>query len=545
MTRDATQYSAGGGWWDMQWMRFHLNILECMNGFVKSTALPDPNQTTYTTHYQGVARSLFSWTATDGTPLLAVGTTTNYYLNAEGYVFDVTPAGLPGSQSSEVYGNGYGVVPYGMGGYSNSALAYGPPIDFSQRLWSQDNFGSDLVVCDKDVGDGIYYWAYSFAQLNPTPPVVGPPAVPQIPARPNKLVKLSTMTTLSPYVGRMVFIDQTRHVIVLGANQPPPATTTQDLMNVWWSDAENITNWDVTAGGKGIGESGAQRLSVGSAIISGRVTRLENLIWTDKALYSMKYTGMPYIYGFFLMAANISIAGMNATVDSGGAVFWMGQGEFYAYSGAVDVLPCPIRDYVFQNINYAYNQKFFGGLNRAYSEVWWFYCSSNVSEIDSYVVYNWVENIWYFGKIVRTAWLDPVVGRLPVATANGYLYNHEFGMSADGQNLDCYAESSDLDLTDGQHFVYCHRAVPDVQFMQPLGDTNPNPNPAVTVTVNFKKSPNSIPTKTVIAQYLKNGDIIYVRGRGRAASFRVESNTTGQFWRVGAMRFDVQPDGRR
>jgi hypothetical protein len=535
VVRDGTQYSTQGGWWATQWVRFHMSIVEMMNGFQRISDKPDPtinpNPTPATLMYQGTARSLFAWTALDGTPLLACGTTTNYYIDAQGYVFDVTPVGLPGGTTGGVYGNGYGVAPYGYYGYGTPALGPVAPVDFSQRLWSQANWGQDLFVCDKDMPAGLYYWTYSAAQFAPGT---------STPAKPNVLAPLSSISTDCPYVGRMVFVTDDRHAVVLGAT--PHGSPNQDLMNVAWSDVENIAVWTPSD----TNEAGSYRLSFGSFIVSGKPTRSENLIWTDRALYSMKYTGAPYIFGFFLVAGNVSIAGMNAAVDNGSTTFWMGQGEFYAYNGAAEILPCPIRDYIFQNINYTYAMKFFGGLNRAYAEIWWFYCSATATEIDSYVCFNWVENTWYFGKIARTAWLDPAIGRLPVATNAGLIYNHEFGMDADGQNLDCYAESSDLDLSDGQHFVYCHRAMPDVQFMSPQAPSNPNPNPAVTVTVTFKRAPNSAPPlKTVSAQYLKSGSMIYIRGRGRAASFRVESNTTGQFWRIGNMRFDIQPDGRR
>lgn len=551
VTRDGTQYSTQGGWWATQWMRFHLGIAETMNGFQKNSALADPNQSAYSTHYQGVARALFAWTATDSTPLLAIGTTDHYYIDGEGYVYDVTPVGLPTSSNSQVYGTGYGTATYSYGPYSASILDTGKAIDFSMRLWSQANWGNDLIVCDKDMPNGLYYWTYSHAQFewvkNPAYDPVTNPGVPPYtaPARPAKLVTLASMhaPATCPYSARMIFVTLDQHVVALGASQS--GSILPDLMHVWWSNYQAPFDWDLTGAGTGSTDAGDVRLAQGSYIVSGRATRLENLIWTDTALYSMKYIGAGYIYGFTLIAANITIASQNSTVDNGSTVFWMGQGEFYAYSGAVDVLPCPVRDYVFQNINYAYAPKFFGGLNRAYAEIWFFYCSATSTEVNSYVVYNWTENLWYFGTITRSAWLDPAIGRLPVAAATGFLYNHESGMDAAGQPLDCFLESSDLDIADGQHFVFCRRAIPDVQFMLPQAPSNPNPNPQVTVTVNFKPAPNGPISKTVSAAYLKNGSIIYVRGRGRAAAFRVESNTTGQFWRVGAMRFDVEPDGRR
>lgn len=510
MIRDGTRYAASGGWWDMQWMRFHIGSPQSMGGWEK---FPLQNNA----QYAGVARSLFSWTALDGTPLLACGTTTNYYIAAEGVLHDVTPPGLPVSNSSELYGNGYGVVPWGTGAYSSSALNSGTTINFQMRLWSQWNWGQDLFVCDKDMPDGLYYWHYDRGFGG-------------------TLVKLSSMAAGCPYIARQVFVTDDRHAVCLGATHS--GATLQDRMNVWWSDIEDITDWTPTD----TNEAGSFRLAIGSEIIAGRPARLENLIWTDRALYSMKYVGAPYIFGFSLVAQNVSIAGMNCTVDNGSVVFWMGQGEFYAYSGAVEILPCPIRDYVFNGMNMAYATKFFAGLNRSFGELWFFYVSQNAIEIDSYACYNWVDNLWYFGSLQRTTWLDPGIGRYPFATQNGMIYQHEFGADADGSPLYSMIESADLDLDDGHRFVFCKRVMPDVHFMANIA--NPSPAPQVTVTVTFKAAPEMTPGKSVSAVYAQAGGMIYIRGRGRAAAFRIESMNKGVTWRVGNMRADVQPDGR-
>ena len=229
-----------------------------------------------------------------------------------------------------------------------------------------------------------------------------------------------------------------------------------------WSTEEDAYDWEPRRDNS----AGGQRLSLGSYIISGLRTRQEILIWTDLGLWSMKYIGTPYVFGFDVIGEGLSIIGPNSAINAGNLLFWMDRGIFYVYTGQVQELPCSVKDYVFSDLNYTQQYKICAGHNHSFSEVVWFYPSAASDEVDRYVIYNYVDQVWSIGRLERTAWLDLGRSAYPIAAMRQthLLYYHEFGEDADGEVLPAYIESSDTDVNGGDHFLFLGRMIPDVQF---------------------------------------------------------------------------------
>jgi len=265
------------------------------------------------------------------------------------------------------------------------------------------------------------------------------------------------------------------------------------------------------------------------------------LIWTDLGLWSMSFIGLPYVFGFQEIAEGLSTIGPNAAINIGGAVLWMDRGLFYSYTGQVQELPCTVKDYVFNNLNYLQGYKVYAGHNHAFSEVFWFYPSAAASENDRYVVYNYAEQLWSMGQLERTAWLDMGRNAYPVATdrAAKLLYYHEYGQDANGQPMTCYIDSADIDAGGGEHYMFLSRFLPDVHFrgngqQQELG-----------ITIYGRPAPLKPRVALTQLQVTPYTGQQYIRVRERQISFRVESTSAGTGWRLGTLRADWQPDGRR
>lgn len=384
------------------------------------------------------------------------------------------------------------------------------------RLWSQDNFGEDLVF---NIRNGnVYYWDRTLGVDQRAVPLASMPGAVD-----------------APMLGFEVMLSEVdRHLVVIGSN--PIGEDFIDPLLVRWSSQENPFDWaprrDNTAG--------FQRLSSGSSLAAALRTRQEILIWTDKNLQSMRFTGQPYIFGFNLIAENISCISPNAPVNAGGRVYWMDHNTFYTYTGQVEELPCTVRDYVFSDFNMPQRSKVCSGHNHNFQEVIWFYPSSKSPEIDRYVMFNYAEQLWSYGFLERTAWLDLIRGgSYPVATANGQLYNHEAGEDADGEPLVAWIESSDMDLNDGDHFVFLRRIIPDVVF-RGHGDVQ-----SVGITIRTRRAPGDFYTERNRATITPTTKDIWIRARGRQFSLRIESESKGTGWRLGALRAEMQPDGKR
>jgi hypothetical protein len=356
-----------------------------------------------------------------------------------------------------------------------------------------------------------------------------------------------------PTVQNYLFVsDTSRFVFAFGCNDY--GSSIQNPMLIRWSDQDNIIEWSPDA----TNQAGSVQLSHGSNIVTAVQTRQEIVVFTDSAVYSLQYLGPPVVWGSQLLGDNISIMGQNAAVAASGVLYWMGVEKFYMYDGRVQTLNCDLRKFVFSNINLNQVQQVFAGTNEGFNEVWWFYCSLGSTTIDKYVVYNYVEKVWYYGTMARTAWLDSGLRPYPqAATYVPNIVNHEYGLNdvATGNSvaIDAYISSSEFDIGDGHNFGYIWRVLPDLTFnestLSPAGD-----QPKVTMTLypmQSSGSGSSTPASanvTKIATYNITEEftgIIYTRVRGRQMIFKVGSNQINTSWQLGAPRFDIRPDGRR
>jgi hypothetical protein len=406
------------------------------------------------------------------------------------------------------------------------------------RIWTQDNFGEDLIFAPR--GGEIYYWD---ASTGVNTRGISLEAAANAATFSGQFVPVATYQIISSTVQRFC--------IAFGANpyDPGEPNTTFDPLLVRWSDQENPFDWVPDA----TNQSGEQRLSIGSQIVAAVNTRQEIIVITDAAVYSMQYLGPPYVYGFQLLQDNISIMGPKAVITVNNVTYWMGADKFFVYSGRVETLPCSVRQFIFRNLNKDQAYQVFAASNEQYSEVWWFYCSTNSNVVDSYVVYNYLDRVWYYGTMGRTAWLDSGVLQYPIAADyNGRLLNHEDGSDdVSGPSavaINAYIQSSDFDIGDGHNFGFVWRILPDVTF---AGSTVQNPTCTMVVKPRTNSgtaygTPNDkLVERTVALPVEQFTGQVYTRIRGRQMAFRIESVDLGTAWQLGSPRIDVRPDGRR
>lgn len=427
---------------------------------------------------------------------------------------------------TSVTGSGWGAGAWSRGGWGSAADVTIPGAQL--RLWSHDNYGEDLIMNVRD--GGVYYWDRNLSYLRAVP------------------IYTMAGAQSAPQVGKQIIVsDNDRHVIVFGCDDEFNPGVMDPLL-IRFSSQEDFLEWRTLPNTT----AGSVRIGSGSNFIQAVETKQQILVFTDSSLHSMQYLGPPFTFGINMLSDNISIAGPNAAVGAGDTVFWMGEGEFYSYNGVVNPVQCDVKDYVFSNINTAQLEKVFAGVNPNFNEVWWFYPSSNSNENDRYVVFNYQQNIWYYGSIVRTAWTHKNTGIYPIACAtDGYVYQHETGTD-DGSTfpaspLNAYIESSGQDLGDGDQFAFIWRMIPDITFRNSSGD----PTALFTIKssnypgADFSQSDDRIVAKTAsvpVEQFTKQLD---VRIRGRSFTFRIDSSTVGVAWRLGIPRIDVRTDGRR
>jgi hypothetical protein len=326
-------------------------------------------------------------------------------------------------------------------------------------------------------------------------------------------------------------------------------------MLVRWSDQENFYEWIPAV----TNQSGEFRLSSGSFIMQAKATRQEILVWTDSAIYSMQYLGPPYIWGFQVLMDNISVMSPNSMITINNITYWMGVDKFYMYSGRVETLPCSLWQYIFDDINKDQAFQIFCGSNEGYSEVWWFYCSGSSNVVDKYVIYNYLDRVWYYGTMGRTAWLDSGIRQYPMAADyNNRMLFHESAVDdVSGVTpvpINAYVQSSDFDIGDGHNFGFVWRILPDVNF----NGSNVN-NPEVTMTVKPRQNSGapysaSDSPQVISADNFTNIGVyniqeftgqVYTRLRGRQLAFRIESTGLGTSWQLGSPRIDIRNDGRR
>lgn len=510
------------------------------------------------------------------------------------------------------------LVGWGSGGWSTTTWGGNPatPINATTttlRVWNQINYGEDLIYGPN--GGDLYYWDASIGYTPKTFTVtIASPGLLTVTFTPanGQVVYLNTTGALPtgldvgvPYyvvnaagltcnlaltyggaaintsgtqsgthtvsprgvllsllpdansvpglVNNLIVSDASRFVFALGCTDI--GSTTVDPLLIRWSAQEDAAMWYPQA----TNQAGSLRLSHGSTIVACLQVRQEILVWTDSSLYSVQYLGPPIVWGSQLMGDNISIISSRAVAIASGVTFWMGTDKFYMYDGSVKTLRCDLRQYIFSDINQNEAPQIFAGTNEGFNEVWWWYCSAGSNTVDKYVVYNYGEDIWYYGSMARTAWLDTALRANPTAaTYSNNLVTHEDGLNDNETGtpvaIDAYITSSEFDIGDGHNFGFVWRILPDMTFrgstaasptatmylyaLQNSGSGYNNPG-----SVGGNSSASVVRTATVpIEQYTGQ---VYTRVRGRQMSLKVESNQLDTTWQLGAPRLDVRPDGRK
>ena len=618
INKEGTDYTAEGGWYDGNLVRFRKGFAEKIGGWKKVIQ----------TSYNGTGRKLLGWVDLEGTKLLGLGTRTKLYIQEGASFNDITPirsttgagdvtfaatngsstltvtdashgaskgdfvtfssasslggtitatvlnqeyeiaaisssnaytitakdtsgdevtanssdSGNGGSSTVGAYqinvgldvfvdGTGWGAGTWGGGTWgSTSSLS-----DLNQlRLWSLDSFGEDLISCPR--AGGIYYWDVSAKTLGT-----------------DRAVPLTELTgaNLAPTKGLQVLVsDVDRHVVVLGADPISDGSRSGsiDPLLIAFSDQENAAEWEP----KSTNTAGSLRCSAGSEIIGGLRARQETLVWTDVALYSMQFIGTPLTFGLNLINEGVSLIGPNAAINTPSGVFWMDKKGFYNYTGAVSPVTCSVHSYVFDDLEEGQAYQAFAFLNKQFNEVGWFYCSTDSTTIDKYVVYNYVEQTWNIGALSRTAWLDEGIVAFPRAAGKSsstpYLYQHETGNDADGSPMDdVYIESADFDIGEGEDFQFIKRMIPDVKFTGSGGSDQ-----QINVVLKQRNYPASSLSTDQTSSFTASTTKIDMRARARQAALRFESDDDasvdvreGVGFRIGGTRLDIKPNGRR
>ena len=442
-------------------------------------------------------------------------------------------------------GYGWGVASWGSGGWGLGAPATFAPVNLPQRDWFFDNFDNDLIL---NIRNGKpYYWARGTISVPDT-------------ALSARAVTLQSIATADGYdandvpvkVGQLLVSQQDKHLLAFGA-VPYGSTAAGDFdpLLIRWASQDAPGQWEPQV----TNSAGFIRVSRGSKIVRALPTRQEILVWTDTHLYALQFLGTTDVFGLQEYADGISIASPRAVATAANATFWMGRDKFYVYTGRVDTLPCSVRNYVFSDIDFTQADQIVCGTNEEWSEVWWFYPSESSGNNwnDRYVIYNYLDRIWYFGTIERTAWLDAPNREFPIAAGSsrtdsvGYLYDHENGIEDDTGPMTSFIESSDFDLGDGESFALTRRIIPDIEFIESTSLT-----PEIDMEIKTRNFPGGALSsdsadrrrivRTSVGTYT---DQVFIRARARQMALRVESDTAGVQWQLGSPRLDARPDGKR
>jgi hypothetical protein len=610
VNREGTRYTNEGLWYESDKVRFRQGTPEKIGGWVRLSA----------NLFLGVCRSIWSWSTLGGVVLKGIGTNLKMYIERGGQYYDITPirvttsagdvtfaattgsdvlvvsdtahgatdgsfvtysgaASLGGNVTATVLNaeyqiatvinansyrivvpvtanasdsgdggasvvgayqvnvgpaiqeplSGWGTGPWGFGSWGNG-LPGAEPL----RIWNQANFGEDLIFGPR--GGGLFYWD----------------ATGGVGARGVNIAGMMGASDVPTAVSKLLVSDVSRFVLCFGVN--PLGGSVLDPMLIRWSDQEDFLNWTPAI----TNQAGDLRLSLGSQIITAVQNRQEILVFTDLAMYSLQYQGPPFVWGAQTMADNISIIGPNAVAVANNTTYWMGDDKFYVYNGRTQTMRCDLRQYIFQSFNFEQRDQVFAGTNEAFNEVWWWYPSAGSTVPDRYVIYNYSEDIWYYGELTRTAWLDSAASGRPVAAVDNRLVVHETGVD-DGTNgtlvpIPAYINSAEFDIQDGQNFGFIWRVVPDVTFRGSTAN-----NPAITMTLlplqssgSGYNNPASVAgsnsasvVRSAVLPVEQFTGIIYTRVRGRQMSMKVESTGLGVAWQLGAPRIDVKLDGKR
>ena len=426
---------------------------------------------------------------------------------------------------------------WGGGAWNETGTTWGNSgsTTFGIRLWHQQNFGEDLVLGFD--GGKLYTWDATNGTSTRGVLVSGLAGASGVPTSHNNLV----------------VSDVSRFVFCLGAN--PFGAADLDPLLIRWSDQESLVDWTPSA----TNQAGSLRLSQGSKIVTGANSRQSVLVWTDAALYSLQYVGAPIVWGANLVGENISIASKNAVAYANGIAYWMGTDKFYKYDGRTETLNCDLRRYVFNDFNEAQYEQVFAGTNESFNEIWWFYCATGSDVPNRYIIYNYAENVWYFGNLTRTAWVDSGARDHPLAaTTSGKLVEHEQGLDDNETTtpaaITAFITSADFDLDDGDKLFLVNRIMPDVTF-----DGSTAVSPSVTLTLDPLTDSGSGIKSTLSEGGNSSGTVtrsatspveaftsqLDVRVRGRQLNLKIQSSAVGVQWQLGSPRLDMRPDGRR
>ena len=445
---------------------------------------------------------------------------------------------IPTGYDYTTFGYGWGA---GTWGEAPWGLGAPTPVELPQRDWWFDQFDNDLVMNYRN--GPIYYWSRGARALIDA-------------ALATNAVALSSLTGASdvPVQVMQILVSQNdKHLCAFGC-VPYGSTSTADFdpLLIRWASQDAPEYWrpgtQTVPSTQTISSAGFLRVSRGSRIVRALSTRQAILVWTESSLYAFQFTGTTDIFQLQEIADNISIIGPRAVISANNVTYWMGQDKFYAYSGAVETLPCTLRSYIFQDLNYNQVDQIICGTNENYHEIWWFYPSLNSQTVDRYVIYNYLEQIWYYGNMARTAWLDSPLRTYPQAVGyENLLYDHERGIDANGLPMDSYIQSSDFDLQDGDQFMLSRRIIPDINFS---GSTATSPSLTLAIRPrNFPGSTyqsDSFDTQSVVESAVDlYTNQVFIRARARQMALKIQSTDTGVNWQLGSPRLDVRPDGRR
>lgn len=608
ITRDLTSYAAEGGWYDCDKIRFRMGYPESIGGWERLTASPfigtcravhswtaldntafiglgthlkyyivqgsSPNDVTPIRQVSVAGTTTFA--ASNASASLVVtdvghsallgdfvtfsgadslgGAITSDVLNSEFQITEIidgstyrveapvaanaSDTGNGGASTVATYqintgldtvvdGTGWGADPWSVGGWGSAANTTIPGAQL--RLWSHDNYGEDLLMNVRD--GGIYYWDRS----------EGPAT---------RAVELSELAGANsvPTVARQVLVsDQDRHAIAFGCDDEF-SSGVQDPLLLRFSAQEDVTDWETRANNT----AGSLRISSGSQIVAAIKTKQQILVFTDVSLHTVQYIGPPFTFGLSEVSHGLTIAGQNAAAAVNDSIYWMGRNQFYVYNGTVQEIPCTVKEFVFTDINQTQIDKVFAGHNPEFSEVWWFYPSADSLNNDRYVIFNYAQNIWYFGALERTAWEGSGVQSFPIAASrDGYIYTHESGINDGSQNppvaIASYIQSAAFDLGDGDRFMFARRVIPDITFR------TSDDAPLATITLTTQDYPGGGVTqessgsisRTVALPIEQYTDRVDVRMRGRSMSFRIGADQYNTAWRLGVPRVDLRTDGGR
>ena len=464
-----------------------------------------------------------------------------------GNAIDIACQIHPGFASATL---GYG---WGTGAWDGAfgwGLASPVPVDLPQQDWFMDNFDNDLIANIRTVitgggapiGGPIYIWERG-STVNPTTSLG------------TRAVLLSSLGGAAdvPESAMQILVSQNdKHLLAFGCQPYGGSSGDFDPLLIRWASQDAPENWEPLT----TNSAGFLRVSKGSKIVRALATRQEIVVLTDASVYSLQFTGTTDVFAIQELSDNTSIISPRAATTAANVVFWMGQDKFYMYDGRVQPLPTTLREYVFKDLNYGQADQIISGTNEGFNEIWWFYPSANSTWNDRYVIFNYLDQVWYYGTIERTAWLDTPLRNVPAAATtgendqnNGILYSHETGIDDAGAPMDSYIQSADFDIADGEQFMLTRRIIPDINFNQSdLGGTTPQVN----ITVRPRNFPGSqyqndpSDTQGVIETTADIfTDQIFVRARARQLAIKVSSNQLGTQWQLGTLRLDARQDGKR